>query len=495
MTPKEFAESIYSQSYELDSRICYHDRRINKDHVYDIFSDFSGTDANTAKVDMLSEISENYEWYESRGRVVLNIQGRTLAGWLSYHLEKKMARADELALYALSHLYNRHTVVFGKNCPWCTIRATGDPKEAGFTTSCHVHLLYIGVCMFAPLKPRTDPIPQYIQDYQRESDANWARAPELNYAAYYNEEEYSDYVEIVGEKPQRKTRTQNTCTSRQHAPTCTSTTSQPIPPEYRLPAPHTVPAPTVPVGQPVFPGQDSYSVTYEFDPVGVTSTNDNNDNDNIEHIVTISNNLANAPVKPVNNLRATTNIVNISAVDDGVNIEPPGKENPIVINNDTTSSNKGLVPSVSTELVTDHPDIIDTPLTVSSVLGEGGPTPQMADVPTSPNTSKEQITDSGSEKYYMLDNNRECSVSLTRLKQETIDKYSMDHKNITKSSTSNSEVETSDTQQGMVLRTRPNTPGTSGTRPRRTTARYIDYSQMDVGSEQEEPVAKTVAKI
>ena len=67
MTPKEFTNSIYSQDYVLDTRICYHGRKINRDHVYDIFSDFSGTDGTTAKMDMLNEITENYDWYESRG--------------------------------------------------------------------------------------------------------------------------------------------------------------------------------------------------------------------------------------------------------------------------------------------------------------------------------------------------------------------------------------------------------------------------------------------
>ena len=80
------------------------------------------------------------------------MQSHTLTQWLREHLKK--IRPDELALYALSHLYNRHTVVFGRGCPWCTIHPTGDPTEADFATSCQVHLLYLGECIFAPLTPR-----------------------------------------------------------------------------------------------------------------------------------------------------------------------------------------------------------------------------------------------------------------------------------------------------------------------------------------------------
>ena len=104
------------------------------------------------KCDMLKEITDHFEWYQDQGNVVLQMQSRTLTQWLHEHLKK--IHPDELALYALSHLYNRHTVVFGRGRPWCTIRPTGDPMEADFVTSCQVHLLYLGEYIFAPLTPR-----------------------------------------------------------------------------------------------------------------------------------------------------------------------------------------------------------------------------------------------------------------------------------------------------------------------------------------------------
>ena len=55
--------------------------------------------------------------------------------------------------------------------------------------------------MFAPLKPCAIPIPLHIQNYQKASDANWARLQEEHYTAYYMESEYSDYIEVVGGKP------------------------------------------------------------------------------------------------------------------------------------------------------------------------------------------------------------------------------------------------------------------------------------------------------
>ena len=200
MSSKEFCESPLHAMYELDTSVCYIQRRINSNHMYDMFGDFSGTDAATVKASML-EIATNFDWYQSRGRVVLNFTNCNLVGWLKQHQHDKSTQADELSLYALSHMYDQHTVVLNKNRPWCTIRWMGDLNESDFLKSCQVHLLYIGINMFVPLKPRATPIPLHIQNYQKASDANWARLQEEHYTAYYMEMEYSDYVEVVGGKP------------------------------------------------------------------------------------------------------------------------------------------------------------------------------------------------------------------------------------------------------------------------------------------------------
>ena len=153
MSPREFHESPYNSVYELDTNICYVQRKINYDHVYKIFDEFSGTNAEAVKLSMLGEITTNYDWYESRGCVVLNFSNHDLTGWLEHHLNGKCSCADEISLYTLSHLYDQHMVVLNKNRPWCTISGNGDPNESNFPKSCQVHLLYIGINMFAPLKP------------------------------------------------------------------------------------------------------------------------------------------------------------------------------------------------------------------------------------------------------------------------------------------------------------------------------------------------------
>ena len=476
MTPKEFAVSIYAQDYDLDTRICYHERRINKDHMYDIFSDFSGTDMATAKEEMLKEITENYDWYESRGRVVLNLDGLDLSLWLSKHFSNKTTRADELALYALSHLYNRHTVVFGKNRPWCTIRPTGDPKEADFVNSCHVHLLYIGVSMFAPLKPRVHDVPQHVSEYLNTSNKNWAQSRETNYTAYYNEDEYSDYVEVIGEKRIRSS--SRTCKHRVSS-TVTSTSAPDL--GNTLPMNEAIPSISY-SGQPVFPGESDYSITYHFDAPPTTSSN-------IEHIVTISNStlmraksatsitpnelfpanvLANGPVNDV-----------VEILDEQVGLEPntPGEQN---------ESNREVAVEINQQdtqaaLITEPSIITTDPVLVCQE-----------------STDTESIkTTPDSEKHYMIEQDRDCVVKLCRLDQSILDKYML-HTNYdmeTEELSVNTEVETDHLEHSdtLIMTLRPRKERRVN-RTHHTTAKPVDYRHMDVDSDAPDPPNKPQRK-
>ena len=388
------------------------------------------------------------------------MNGQDLAIWLTHQVEHKMAHADELAIYALSHLYNRHMVVFGKNRPWCTIRPTGDPKEVDFINSCHVHLLYIGVNMFAPLRPCRDRVPSYIQKYQCASDINWARLPETNYAAYFKENEYSDFVEVLDAKPD-KTRSKASVHTYSH--------------------PHRAPASTVTSGsstnvqsdQPVFPGNQEYSVTYEFDPVNMTSSN-------IEHIVTIKKDknqcstlgiaipatptptdqhqpLAITDAGPETNTPMTSGnagyVVNdtgeiISVSSNGEDNSDMSKERKDIVtpanqlmgtvnqseaDNDANSQAKGL-PANTENVTTEH-----DPSTVGNFESSGSSTDNSTD-------------------YYTLDQTRDCFVNIKRLSEDTLNKYVMKTDPIESTSSSSNESDSVKDNPGMVLRERIQTP-------------------------------------
>ena len=104
ITVAEFQESDLAGQYVLDTRVCFSGKCVKVNHLYEIFGDFSSMEDDFVKCDMLKEITEHFEWYQDRGNMVLQMQSCTLTQWLHERLKK--IRPDELALYALSHLYN-----------------------------------------------------------------------------------------------------------------------------------------------------------------------------------------------------------------------------------------------------------------------------------------------------------------------------------------------------------------------------------------------------
>ena len=395
MSPKEFRESPCNLVYELDTSICYVQRKINHDHVYEIFGEFSGTDTEAVKLSMLDEITTNYDWYESRSRVILNFTNHDLAGWLEHHLNGKCSHADEISLYALRHLYDRHTVVLNKNRPWCTIRWTGDPNESNFPKSCQVHLLYIGINMFTPLKSRPDPLPQYIQNYQKASDANWSRLQDEHYAEHYMESEYSDYIEVVGGKPGYATGTKHNHPISFTDTIASALISRILDPEDDTPEVFATP------GQVMFPEP---TITVQYTGTATTSNNGMNISNNSNSGITIIN-----PADTVNSLTSemlpvTPPILPIET-DEG---------NPV---NDTNSI---TIPQVSTTI---NPDP-DVGVTADPAVGVTTDPSNLAIV--SPDTDAgTTMVNTDINSLPILPLKRECFVSVKKLDEETIVKVTV----------------------------------------------------------------------
>ena len=101
--------------------------RQNKSAIYTIFGLYSNDSADTVCLNLLNEVTQsvnNFEFYESTGFVCLRMKELSLHEWLSKQQHKTM-KGDEITVYILSHLYNRHTMIHTKKKPWFTILPTG----------------------------------------------------------------------------------------------------------------------------------------------------------------------------------------------------------------------------------------------------------------------------------------------------------------------------------------------------------------------------------
>ena len=151
-----FKQTSFSEDYDVDTSYLYpKGRRTNNYHVYDMFGRLAGMDGIETKKCMLQEIEAHQSFYQARGNVVLSMLRLTIEDWIAMHKHKRM-RADELCVFALSVLFDRHTVIFTASKPWTTLDPVGHSNHNNFLTLCDFHLLNLGDNMYINLTPREE---------------------------------------------------------------------------------------------------------------------------------------------------------------------------------------------------------------------------------------------------------------------------------------------------------------------------------------------------
>ena len=158
-TVSDFEQSKYGEEYILDISNIEWGKTSNDSHVFDIFSEFCiHRDSTKVRLDMLQHVAANNQRYKWDGHVFLTMHGIHLDIW-----HQKMSywgtKADELAIYALSDMLQRHSFVVTKNRPWTTVDASVRGTDIEILHLCPVKLVFLGENRFGRLwrKLQRDP--------------------------------------------------------------------------------------------------------------------------------------------------------------------------------------------------------------------------------------------------------------------------------------------------------------------------------------------------
>ena len=80
-----------------------------------------------------------------------NTRNLSLAEWVK-GMSDEETPGDEIALYALSRMYNRHVIVYTKKYHWTTVVHRVDVPEEEVAGWCDIHLLFIKSYVFGEIK-------------------------------------------------------------------------------------------------------------------------------------------------------------------------------------------------------------------------------------------------------------------------------------------------------------------------------------------------------
>ena len=142
ITCKEFNDSEQSKEYWLDTRNCKWGRKVNKQCVFEMFGIFSNENAANVRAGMLAVICLDLDYYKSVSNVILGFKNINIDQWMNA-ISKPNVAADELAIFAQSKMYGKHTVIYNKARPWSTLDPPYLMSEAELHDNCQIHLVYV----------------------------------------------------------------------------------------------------------------------------------------------------------------------------------------------------------------------------------------------------------------------------------------------------------------------------------------------------------------
>ena len=124
-------------------------------HLLQMFSEFlNHEDAGKTRCDMVDFVMKEKERYYIDGHIVLKMHETNLDTWTSGMLYST-DMADELAIYALSDLTRKHTVIITNTKPWTTVHPDVVVKDSyHLLDMCDIKLLFLGNRKFGRLLRR-----------------------------------------------------------------------------------------------------------------------------------------------------------------------------------------------------------------------------------------------------------------------------------------------------------------------------------------------------
>ena len=153
-------------------------KRCDPDTVFRVFGDFCDYEPSDVRAEMLTFITNDFNYFRDVSWLNLNMHKKSLSQWID-SMRNQNTPADELAIFALSRMYRRHSVVYSKNRTWCTIGTSKPLSEKDVYLSCDVRFVQTGPRNFVSLIKKPSSCMPVMQ---------FERLKNIYEGGYYNEE-------------------------------------------------------------------------------------------------------------------------------------------------------------------------------------------------------------------------------------------------------------------------------------------------------------------
>ena len=153
----EFRRTRLPPEHWIDTRKFLTRRRELATGIFELFGNFSDESAYTVRNNMIQWVQDNRGNFEVWTSIIRRHKKLTLAEWIKWMVDEDTP-GDEIALFALARMYNRHVIVYTKKYHWTTVVHRVDVSEEEVSGWCDIHLLFIKPYVFGEIKRIRKPV-------------------------------------------------------------------------------------------------------------------------------------------------------------------------------------------------------------------------------------------------------------------------------------------------------------------------------------------------
>ena len=120
--------------------------------LFEVFGDFSNESANTVWDNLMGWIYDNFREVGKWMCLMLKEKDLTLSGWIE-NMRKETTPGDDMCLYLLAHMYNKHVYVHNKLFYWCmAIHKIKCEIDLELIHDCEIELVFVHPWVFGEVK-------------------------------------------------------------------------------------------------------------------------------------------------------------------------------------------------------------------------------------------------------------------------------------------------------------------------------------------------------
>ena len=129
----------------------------NPDGLYHLFGEYSGQGPNEVRDLMIGWIYDNYNNVKSWTRMAMQHKKIELDSWIE-KMQKATTEGDDISLYILVRMYNKHIFVHDSKYGWSTLPYRIEDNYTDIVSKCNLELVYLKNWVFGEVKKIRAPI-------------------------------------------------------------------------------------------------------------------------------------------------------------------------------------------------------------------------------------------------------------------------------------------------------------------------------------------------